>query len=388
MLRDQQTSKSAQKQTNHILQRKRNPVDGTLMAVVIMLLLAGLLVLFSATYYTAQATGDPLAEVKKQLIGIAMGAAAMLVTSRIPYRFWRDTWVVIGGLMLSALLLVLVIIPGVGVYVNGSRRWLSIAGMSFQPSELAKIAIVLYMATTLPYRGQRIRSLLFGIVPVLLVPGIMFLMILQQPNLSTAGSILIVSFLMIIMAGAKWQHILLMLAGGLGVGGFYAWSAPYRRERLLSFTDPFAKMNDEGYQLAQSLIAFGSGGLFGMGLGKGRQKYAYLPYPESDFIFAIVGEDFGLCGCLAVMALFVCFMLSGMRIAMRCRDKFGALLAAGITCSISVQAFLNMGVVIGILPTTGLPLPFFSAGGTSISITMAAVGILLNISRTAGRMET
>ena len=388
MLREQQTSKSAQKQTNHILQRKRNPVDGTLMAVVIMLLLAGLLVLFSATYYTAQATGDPLAEVKKQLIGIALGAAAMLVTSRIPYRFWRDTWVVIGGLVLSAVLLVLVIIPGVGVYVNGSRRWLSIAGMSFQPSELAKIAIVLYMATTLTYRGQRIRSLLFGIVPVLLVPGIMFLLILQQPNLSTAGSILIVSFLMIIMAGAKWQHILLMLTGGLGVGGFYAWSAPYRRERLLSFTDPFAKMNDEGYQLAQSLIAFGSGGLFGMGLGKGRQKYAYLPYPESDFIFAIVGEDFGLCGCLAVMALFVCFMLSGMRIAMRCRDKFGALLAAGITCSISVQAFLNMGVVIGILPTTGLPLPFFSAGGTSISITMAAVGILLNISRTAGRMET
>lgn len=388
MLREQQTSKSAQKQTNHILQRKRNPVDGTLMAVVIMLLLAGLLVLFSATYYTAQDTGDPLAEVKKQLIGIALGAAAMTVTSRIPYRFWRDTWVVIGGLALSAVLLVLVIIPGVGVYVNGSRRWLSVAGMSFQPSELAKIAIVLYMATTLTYRGQRIRSLFFGIVPVLLVPGIMFLLILQQPNLSTAGSILIVSFLMIIMAGAKWQHILLMLAGGLGVGGFYAWSAPYRRERLLSFTDPFAKMNDEGYQLAQSLIAFGSGGLFGMGLGKGRQKYAYLPYPESDFIFAIVGEDFGLCGCLAVMALFVCFMLSGMRIAMRCRDKFGALLAAGITCSISVQAFLNMGVVIGILPTTGLPLPFFSAGGTSISITMAAVGILLNISRTAGRMET
>ena len=388
MLREQQTSKSAQKQTNHILQRKRNPVDGTLMAVVIMLLLAGLLVLFSATYYTAQATGDPLAEVKKQLIGIALGAAAMLVTSRIPYRFWRDTWVVIGGLALSAVLLMLVIIPGVGVYVNGSRRWLSVAGMSFQPSELAKIAIVLYMATTLTYRGQKIRSLFFGIVPVLLVPGIMFLLILQQPNLSTAGSILIVSFLMIIMAGAKWQHILLMLLGGLGVGGFYAWSAPYRRERLLSFTDPFAKMNDEGYQLAQSLIAFGSGGLFGMGLGKGRQKYAYLPYPESDFIFAIVGEDFGLCGCLAVMALFVCFMLSGMRIAMRCRDKFGALLAAGITCSISVQAFLNMGVVIGILPTTGLPLPFFSAGGTSISITMAAVGILLNISRTAGRMET
>ena len=215
-----------------------------------------------------------------------------------------------------------------------------------------------------------------------------FLLILEQPNLSTAGSILIVSLLMIMMAGAQWKHLTLLGVAGICVGGFYAWSAPYRRERLLSFTDPFAKMSDEGYQLAQSLIAFGSGGLFGMGLGQGRQKYAYLPYPESDFIFAIVGEDFGLLGCTAVAALFAAFAVAGMRIAMNCRDKFGSLLAAGITCSIAVQAFLNMGVVIGILPTTGLPLPFFSAGGTSISITMAAVGILMNISRTTELMET
>ncbi len=388
MLARRESTPSAQKQKNQILQRKRDPVDGTLMTVFIMLLLAGLLVLFSATYYTAQDTGDPFAEVRRQLIGIALGAAAMTITSRIPYRFWQDTWIVVGALGISAVLLILVIIPGVGVYINGSRRWLSIAGMSFQPSEFAKIAIVLYMATTLTYRGRKIQSLFFGIVPVLLVPGVAFLLILEQPNLSTAGSILIVSFLMILIAGAKWKHLLLMLVGGIGLGGFYAWSEPYRRDRLLSFTDPFAKMHDEGYQLAQSLIAFGSGGLFGMGLGKGRQKYAYLPYPESDFIFAIVGEDFGLLGCGAVIALFVAFTLAGMRIAMKCRDKFGALLAAGITCSISVQAFLNMGVVIGMLPTTGLPLPFFSAGGTSISITMAAVGILMNISRTAGKMET
>lgn len=379
---------SAQKSSFNLRKTKLNPVDGTLIAVLIMLLLAGLLILFSATFYTAQDRGDPLGEVKRQLIGIGLGAVAMLVTSRIPYRFWRDTWVVIGALGISAVLLILVIIPGVGVYLNGSRRWLSIAGMSFQPSEFAKIAVVLYMATTLTYRGKRIKSLIFGIVPVLLVPGVVFLLILQQPNLSTAGSILITSLVLIIIAGARWRHILLMLIGGIGVGGFYAWSAPYRRERLLSFTDPFVKMNDEGYQLAQSLIAFGSGGTFGMGLGMGRQKYAYLPYPESDFIFAIVGEDFGLVGCVAVIALFVAFLLCGMRIATHCRDKFGALLAAGITCSITVQAFLNMGVVIGILPTTGLPLPFFSAGGTSISITMAAVGILMNISRTAGRMET
>ena len=359
----------------------RRTCDKTVVTLMVLLLLMGLFTLFSATYYQKAATGDALAAVKKQLIGVALGAAACVTLSRVPYRVFRRPKVTLLLLAASALLLILVIIPGVGVNINGSRRWLSLGGLSFQPSEIAKFAVVLYMATTLTYRGERIRRLFTGIVPVLVVPGVVFLLILEQPNLSTAGSILIVSLILIIMAGAKWRHILLMLAGGLGVGAFYAWSEPYRRRRLLSFRNPFSMMSDEGYQLSQSLIAFGSGGIFGMGLGMGRQKYAYLPYPESDFIFAIVGEDFGLLGCLIVVALFMALMLRGMRIAMRCPDKFGTLLAAGITSSISVQAFLNMGVVVGILPTTGLPLPFFSAGGTSISITMAAIGILLNISR-------
>lgn len=376
---------SAPKRLIKVLTRRRNPVDGSLVIIMILLLSAGLLVLFSATYFSA--AQQPLSEVLRQLIGIALGTAACIVTSRIPYRFWRQSAVVTAGLILSAILLILVIIPGIGVYVNGSRRWLNLGGMSFQPSELAKFAIVLYMATVLSYAGPRIKRLWTGIVPVLIVPGITFLLILEQPNLSTAGSIMIVSLILIVMAGAKWRHILLMLAGGLTVGAYYAWSEPYRRRRLLSFTNPFAMMHDEGYQLSQSLIAFGSGGVFGMGLGQGRQKYAYLPYPESDFIFAIVGEDFGLLGCLIVIALFVALMIAGYRVAIACRDKFGALLAAGITSSITVQAFLNMGVVVGILPTTGLPLPFFSSGGTSISITMAAMGVLLNISRTAGKMD-
>lgn len=378
---------SAPKRILNTLKRKRNPVDGMLVAVLIMLLSAGLLVLFSATYYTAQDTGHPLDEVLRQLFGIGLGTVACVVTSRVPYRFWRQTWVVVTGLVLSAILLTLVIIPGIGVYINGSRRWLVLAGVSFQPSELAKFAIVLYMATALSYAGHRVKWLWRGLVPILIVPGITFLLILEQPNLSTAGSVMIVALIMIVMAGARWRHILLMLAGGVCVGGYYAWSEPYRRRRLLSFMDPFAMMSDEGYQLSQSLIAFGSGGLFGMGLGQGRQKYAYLPYPESDFIFAIVGEDFGLLGCCAVIALFVCLMVAGFRVAIACRDKFGALLAAGITSSITVQAFLNMGVVVGLLPTTGLPLPFFSAGGTSVSITMAAMGVLMNISRTAGKMD-
>ena len=360
---------------------RTKPVDKTLLTVMLLLLLLGMLTLFSATYYKSLETGDPWDQVKKQLFGVAVGAAAMMITCNVPYRFWRRRRVVMMGVAVSMLLLVLVAIPGIGTSVNGSRRWITLGPLSFQPGELAKYAAVLFMAMTLTVRGKKIEKLLTGILPVLIVPGAMFLLILEQPNLSTAGTIIIVSVLMVMLAGAKWRHMAALGTGGLILGAYYAWSAPYRRERLLSFTDPFAKMSDEGYQLSQSLIAFGSGGLFGMGLGQGRQKYAYLPYPESDFIFAIVGEDFGLVGCLAVIALFVAFLLAGMRVALNCDDLFGCLLAAGITGMISVQAFINMGVVVGILPTTGLPLPFFSAGGTSLSITMAAVGIVLNISR-------
>lgn len=367
-----------------LIQRQRG-VDGAMVVTLMLLLMAGLLTLFSATYYIAQDKGDALGEVKQQLIGIGVGLVALIVTSRVPYTFWKKPWVILTGLGASAVLLVFVLIPGIGVYLNGSRRWLNIAGMSLQPSELCKFAVVAFLATALSNSGDSVRFLFKGIVPLMVIPAFFFLLILEQPNLSTAMSILMVSGVMILMAGAKWKHLSLMGILGVAAGLFYAWSEPYRRERLLSFRDPFAKMSDEGYQLAQSLIAFGSGGLFGMGLGRGRQKYAYLPYPESDFIFAIVGEDFGLFGCLVVITLFVVFMFVGMRIAVTCKDKFGCLLAAGITSMIAIQAFLNMGVVVGLLPTTGLPLPFFSKGGTSISIMMAAVGIVLNISRSGER---
>ena len=170
-------------------------------------------------------------------------------------------------------------------------------------------------------------------------------------------------------------------AAGMALGTFYALSEDYRRARLMSFRDPFAYMTNEGYQLSQSLLAFGSGGLFGMGPGMGRQKFAFLPYPESDFIFAVVGEDLGFVGCVVVLALFAAFLFFGLRVAMRCPDRFGSLLAGGITCMIGVQCVLNVAVVLGMMPTTGLPLPFFSAGGTSVSVLMAAVGVVMRISR-------
>lgn len=357
--------------------------DGRIITIMIVLLLSGLLVLFSATYYSAALSGDALGNVKRQLVGIALGTVACVLLSRLDYHVFAHQQVVLALLGLSAVLLILVLIPGVGVTINGSRRWLSLAGLSFQPSELAKFSIVIYLAGVLSRREKQIRLFFKGAVPLFILPGLFFLLILEQPNLSTGGSIVIVTIILIFMGGARYRHLaVLSVLGGI-VGAGYAWSAPYRRERLLSFRDPFAKMSDEGYQLSQSLIAFGSGGLFGQGLGQGRQKFSYLPYPESDFIFAIVGEDFGLFGCAVVVAMFFALVFAGLRVALHARDRFGALLAAGITAMIGLQAFLNMGVVTGLLPTTGLPLPFFSAGGTSISIIMAALGVVLNISRSA-----
>ena len=364
------------------LKRAKMPVDSMMLAVLLMLLMGGILILFSATYYQALRKGDALLEVKRQLIGIGLGTVLLLFTSRIPYTFWRKRAVVLGSLGVSLVLLILVIIPGVGVYLNGSRRWLNIAGMSFQPSEMAKIASVLFLAAALDERKDHLDKLMAGIVPLLIVPGIFFILILEQPNLSTAGSIMIAAVLMLLIAGAKWRHLSLLGVCGLCLGMVYAWIEPYRRERLLSFRDPFAQMSDEGYQLAQSLIAIGSGGLFGRGLGQGRQKFSYLPYPESDFIFAIVGEDFGLLGCTAVILMFLAFAFAGMRIAVNCPHRYGSLLAAGLTAMITLQAALNIAVVIGVMPTTGLPLPFFSAGGTSVSLLMASTGIILNVSRT------
>ena len=359
-----------------------NPCDRGVLTTTALLMAFGLVTLYAASYYNAQdASGTPLAEVISQLMGIALGAIVMAVTLRIDYRILQKPIYSSSLLCVSLLLLVLVAIPGIGKSLNGSRRWLRLGPVSFQPSELAKYSAILHMARLLSQSRRDVRRFFTGLLPALLMPCVMFALILLQPNLSTAGSIVIAAGLMAMLAGARWIHLGLAGCCGLAVGVFYAFSEDYRRARMLSFRDPFAMMSKEGYQLSQSLMAFGSGGLFGMGLGQGRQKYAFLPYPESDFIFAVVGEDLGLFGCLVVLALFALFIFFGLRVAIRCPDRFGSLLAGGITCMIGVQSMMNMAVVTGLMPTTGQPLPFFSAGGTSIAVLMGAVGLLLNISR-------
>ena len=355
-------------------------VDRGLLISFIALIACGLIVLYAASYYNAQDKGSALSEVYSQLLGIAAGAILMLFLLRIDYHILARPQIASTLLLASIALLILVAIPGVGRMLNGSRRWLRVGPVSFQPSELAKYAVILYLARLLSRKNYDVTRFWRGLVPAFLFPALAFLLILLQPNLSTAGSILIVSAVMVMVAGARWLHLGMVGVAGLALGAYYALSADYRRARLMSFRNPFAYLSNEGYQLSQSLLAFGSGGLFGMGLGKGRQKYAFLPYPESDFIFAVVGEDLGLVGCLGVLALFALFVFFGLRVAIRCQDRFGSLLAGGITAMIGVQTVLNVAVVIGMMPTTGLPLPFFSAGGTSVSILMGATAILLNIS--------
>ncbi len=355
-------------------------IDRGLAACFILLMLLGVTVLYAASFYNAQDAGDPLAEVYSQLMGIGVGAAGMAFLLKIDYRALRKPWVTGGLLGLSFVLLVLVAVPGIGKMLNGSRRWLRLGPVSFQPSELAKYSMIIYLARALSQKDRDVTRFFTGLIPLFVLPGAMFLLILLQPNLSTAGSILIVTAAMVMIAGARWRHLGLIGISGMALGTFYALSEDYRRARLMSFRDPFAFMTNEGYQLSQSLLAFGSGGLFGMGLGMGRQKYAFLPYPESDFIFAVVGEDLGYVGCVAILCVFAAFLFFGLRVAIRCPDRFGSMLAGGITCMIGVQCVLNVAVVIGMMPTTGLPLPFFSSGGTSISILMCAVAILMNIS--------
>lgn len=365
----------------HGAKARRGACDRGLIVTFILLLTVGLIVLYAASYYNAQDKGSPLSEVLSQLMGIGLGAVGMAAVLRIDYRILQKPLFSSTLLCASIVLLILVAIPGVGRYLNGSRRWLKVGPVSFQPSEIAKYACILFLARLLSQPKRDLTRFWTGLVPVFIAPGVLFALILMQPNLSTAGSIVIAAGVMAMLAGARWRHLGLVGVCGVALGAFYAWSEPYRRARLLSFTNPFAKMSKEGYQLAQSLLAFGSGGLFGMGLGRGRQKYAFLPYPESDFIFAVVGEDLGLIGCAVVLALFAAFVFFGLRVAIRCEDRFGSLLAGGITSMIGVQAVMNVAVVTGLMPTTGLPLPFFSAGGTSVAVLMCAVGLLLNISR-------
>jgi cell division protein FtsW len=355
---------------------------GWLFAIVVVLNLFGLLMVLSASAVTAlYEYGSPWYQFQRQFMWLSIGSVALLVALRIDYRRWRR----LSGWLLAASvgLLVLVLVPGLGVNVNGSSRWLGYGQLRMQPSEMAKLAVVLFVADLLARRGDKVRDWRLGLKPVMVVFFVVAVLFLLQPNLGTTVILATVVLIMLYVAGTPLRP-LGVTVGILGVGAVVlAFIEPYRFRRLMAFRDPWADPLNTGFQTVQSQTGIANGGLLGTGLGEGRAKWGFLPEAHTDFIYAIIGEELGLLGALTVVGLFVALGLLGVRVALRAPDRFGMLVATGVTAWILVQAFVNVGAVVGVLPITGVPLPFVSAGGSSLVFTMAAAGILLNIARQA-----
>lgn len=362
--------------------KKNGQMDFLLYVTVLLLCAFGLVMVFSASYYYAQNKAslnyDGLYYLKNQAKYMAMGLGVMIVMSRVDYHYLEKLRNV--GLMVTLLLMLATVFWGEDI--NGAKRWLNLFDViTFQPSELAKFVLILYMASFMTRRTPQMKSFTRGIVPMLIIMCIICILLLLQKNMSMMMVVMMIGFVMLFLGGADMRHLVGLCLLAVPVFFLAASMETYRWNRLVIFTNPWKDPQGNGYQLIQSLYALGSGGLFGKGLNFSTQKLLFLTYGESDFIFAIIGEELGFIGCVLVIAAYFFLVCRGMRIAARCKDKFGSLLAAGITSVIAIQVAVNIGVATSSVPPTGQTLPFISAGGTSLTIFMAAAGILLNISR-------
>lgn len=348
--------------------------------LIIALNLFGLLMILSASSVTAlYQYGSSWYQFRLQAIWFVLGCIAMFITSRYSYELLSKWMKLI--LFGSAGLMVAVLIPGIGVSVNGSNRWLGWGPLRMQPSEMAKLAVILYVADTLTRRVGQIGDWKAVLRPVALVFGGFAVLLMAQPNLGTTIILASIVLIMMFVAGVPGKPLAILTAGLVAGATLFAFSEPYRFRRLMAFSDPWADPLNTGFQTIQSQVSFANGGILGTGLGQGRAKWGFLPEAHTDFIYAIIGEEIGLVGSALVIAMFLGFALLGVRTALHARDRFGMLLATGITTWILIQAFVNIGASVGVLPITGVPLPFVSAGGSSLLFTMAASGILLNIAR-------
>lgn len=363
-----------------MLPTKRTTPDFILIVVTLTLLAVGLTMVYSASAIWADYKfDDSFFFAKRQILFAAVGIVAMFFIMNVDYWIWR-TWAKV-IIIVCFVLLLLVLIPGIGVVRNGSRSWIGVGAFSIQPSEFMKLAMIAFLAKFLSERQKLITSFKKGLVPSLGLVFIAFGLIMLQPDLGTGTVMVGTSIVMIFIAGARISHFVSL--GLLGVGGFVALvlSAPYRIKRITSFLDPWEDPLGSGFQIIQSLYAIGPGGLFGLGLGQSRQKFFYLPEPQTDFIFAILSEELGFIGGSFVILLFSLLLWRGIRIALGAPDLFGSFLAVGIIAMIAIQVMINIGVVIGLMPVTGITLPFLSYGGSSLTLMLMAVGVLLNISR-------
>lgn len=356
----------------------RDSADKTLFFVTLLLVLAGLVMVFSASAVAANYRfQSPYHFLVRQLIWAVVGLAAMLVLMRVDYRLYKSTRVIFPVLGITALMLVAVFFLDRS---HNTHRWLRLGPASFQPSELAKVALILFLSWYLESRTKLAQSWRV-LLPAVLITLILAGLIAAQPDLGTAIACFLIACTMLFVAGAPLQYYLYPLACSPFVFYFLVWRVPWRRERILAFLNPFEQAQGRGFHIIQSLIAVGTGGLAGKGLMEGKQKLFYLPEPQTDFIFAVTAEELGLLGALAIVLLFGIFCYRGIRAAYLSRDAFGRFLATGITSMVVIQALFNISVVLGLLPTKGIPLPFISYGGSSLFMTLAAVGILLNITR-------
>jgi len=359
--------------------RKLTP-DFWLFGVAIVLLSAGVVMVYSASaIVAADRFHDPYFFLKKQIFWALLGAACMWMAIRVDYR--RLEGLTLPLLIFAAVLLVLV--PPFGQAINGTRRWIRLGPVSFQPAELAKLALVVYLAAFLAKKGEEVSDFKRGLVPPLAVAGLLAMLVLAQPDLGNCLTLITLTFTLLFLAGGHARHLGYILLAALPPLMVAIWVAPYRLRRILAFIDPWSDARGSGFQIIQSWLAFGNGGIFGQGIGASRQKLFYLPESHTDFIFAIIGEELGLVGALGIVALFVVLIWRGLRIGLRAPDPFGGYLALGITALIATQTLVNLGVVTGLLPTKGLPLPFISFGGSALLMTMVSMGVLLNISQQA-----
>ncbi|MDK2926349.1 MAG: cell division protein FtsW [Bacillota bacterium] len=359
--------------------KEKGRTDFLIFFATATLLGLGIVMVFSSSSVAALAEfNDSLYYLKRQAVWTLIGLVGMSVFMQLDYHYLKR-WA-LPALAGAVLLLGLVMVKDIGVAGGGARRWLQVGPLNVQPSEVAKLCSVLFLAAFLADRGDKIRNFWRGLLPALVLLGVLCLMILKQPDLGTAVALAGTAGVMLFAAGADLRHLAGLGAAAVPVLWWAIMGEEYRRARFLAFLDPAADPQGSGYHIIQSLYALGSGGLLGVGLGQSHQKFLYLPERHTDFIFAILGEELGLLGTLLVLALFFLLAWRGCRAAMLAPDRFGTLLAIGIVSMVALQALVNIGVVTGSLPITGIPLPFISYGGSSLVFSLAGIGILLNIS--------
>lgn len=354
----------------------RFPYDVKVLFPVLLLLGIGLAMLYSASSaISRQVYGTDYFYLQRQALFAVLGICVLMAGRYFPYRWYQSLTYPLLGLAIALLLAVLLM----GVKAGGATRWLSIAGLTFQPSEFARLAVVIYLAYSLTKKQNQLSSFKIGFLPHVAVLFVFAVLILMEPDFGSAVILFTIGWIMMFAGGVRLTHLLIPLIAIIPAGIFVMLTEPYRFDRIMAFRDPWKYAADEGYQIVHSQMAFGTGGIFGNGIGNGYQKLFFLPEPHTDFIFSVIGEELGLMGVLAILTLYAILVFRGLSIARTSKDTFAAVLAVGMTSAIGIQVIINIGVALGLLPPKGLPLPFLSYGGTSLLVSMAAAGILMNI---------